>query len=86
MCELKAQGLANTAWAFATTLESDEKLFAVWVGAVERRVSEFDVQSLSSTSWAFATVGQSDGDLFATMARSAERHAEASKEQGRPHR
>ncbi len=68
MGEFKSQELANTAWAFATVGQSDEKLFVVLARAVERRVSEFNTQDLANTAWAFATLGQLDDKLFAALA------------------
>ena len=59
--ELNAQNLANTAWAFATVDQSDEKLFGLFARAAERRVSQFNAQELANMAWAFATVGQPDG-------------------------
>ena len=35
------QGLANTAWAFATAVRSDEELFRTCARAAERRRDEF---------------------------------------------
>ena len=40
-----AQNLANTAWAFATLGQSDEKLFAALARAAELRMSELDALS-----------------------------------------
>ena len=54
MSEFTVQGLANTAWAFATVKRSDEKLLMVWARTVERRVNEFNDQGLANTAWAFA--------------------------------
>ena len=45
--QFNVQGLANTAWAFATVNLSEEKLFAAFSRAAERRVSEFNAQELS---------------------------------------
>ena len=58
MNECKPQSLANTAWAFATLGQSDEKLFEALVRAAERRENEFDVQSVANTAWAFASAGE----------------------------
>ena len=50
MSELKPQELANTAWAFAAVNQPDEKLFAAFVRAAERRVSEFNDQYIANTA------------------------------------
>ena len=39
--EFNAQNLANTAWAFATMHELDEKMFTALARAAERRLGEF---------------------------------------------
>ena len=66
------QGLANTAWAFATVDQLDTKLFCRLAKAAEQRLCEFDAQHLANASWAFAIVSQSDVSLFASLARAAE--------------
>ena len=53
----KAQGLANTAWAFATAGQLDAQLFMALARMAERRVGEFNAQNLANTAWAFAMVG-----------------------------
>ena len=60
------QGLANTAWAFATTGRSDPQLFIVLVRASEQRIGEFSVQNLANTAWALATAGELDAELMRT--------------------
>ena len=52
--ECNAQGLANTAWAFAMTDLPDE-MFAALARAAERRVGRFNAQDLANTAWAFVT-------------------------------
>ena len=65
MGEFKAQELANTAWAYATTVwQSAKQQFMVLVDAVQRRVGEFNGQDIANTAWAFATMKQSDGQVF----------------------
>ena len=60
------QNLANTAWAFSTTGESDVPLFM----AIARvaRAGDFKPQELANTAWAFATAGQSHAQLFTAWA------------------
>ena len=55
--QFNAQGLANTAWAFATAGQSDALLFEALAREVTRRLGEFNAQDLANTAWAFATVG-----------------------------
>ena len=57
MSEFNAQGLANTAWAFATVRQSDAHLFIALARVAEWRVSDFVAQSGANTVWAFAKVG-----------------------------
>ena len=61
------QGLANTAWAFATANRPDEKLFTALAREAERRVSDVYTQALDNTAWAFVAVNQVDGKLFAAL-------------------
>ena len=42
MSKFNVQGLANTAWAFATVNYRDEKLMAALAIAAERRLSKFN--------------------------------------------
>ena len=72
MGDLKAQGIANTAWAFATANRFDALLFAIFACAVERFVVEFSAQNLANTLWAVATAGRADAPLFAASAGAAE--------------
>ena len=64
--EFTAQGLANTAWAFATTGRSDPQLFIVLARASEQRIGEFSAQNLANTAWALATAGELDAELMRT--------------------
>ena len=50
------QGLANTAWAFATAGQNEALLFAP-LAAAEWQVGNVNGQSLPNTTWAFATSG-----------------------------
>ena len=58
MGDFNAQGLANTAWAFATAGQPDAQLFMALASVAERRVHDFEEQSLANTAWAFAMVGE----------------------------
>ena len=73
MSEFSLQGLANTAWAFATAGQHDVSLFAAFATAAERPMCGFNSQELANTAWAFAVVGQNDASLFAALATAAER-------------
>jgi len=53
--EFNVQGLANTAWAFATVGHQDEQFFQALVRMAEQRLDEFHAQGLANTAWAFAT-------------------------------
>ena len=52
--------LTNTARAFATVKQSDEKLFTALARAAVRRVAEFNARDLTNTARAFVTVKQSE--------------------------
>ena len=87
---MPVEELANTAWAFATVKQSDEKLFTELAKEAERRMSEFNAQAmaraagprvLANTAWAFATLRRPDGELFTTLARAAEPRARAEPRQ-----
>ena len=56
MSEFNPQGLANTTWAFAAGVQSEEKLIAVLAKAAKLRVSEFTPQDFANTAWALATL------------------------------
>ena len=71
MSDFVAQNLANTAWAFGTLLQWNEKLFMALARLAERRASEFNAQEFANTVWAFATVNLSSEKLFAFLARLA---------------
>ena len=43
--DFNMQGPMNTAWAFATAVQSDAQLFAALARAVEQRVSDFNMQN-----------------------------------------
>merc|ERR1712216_1107224 len=71
--DFNVQNLATTSRALANIGQFDEKLFEVFVIALERRVDEFDEQNLAKVACAFATVDQSDKKLFAMLATSLQR-------------
>ena len=50
--QFNAQGLANTAWAFATVGQKDELLFNALARMAERRLDQFNAQGLANTAWA----------------------------------
>ena len=52
------QGIANTAWAFATWGHLDQKPFMALASSLELLVSVFNVPGIANTAWAFATAGQ----------------------------
>ena len=59
------------AWAFATVIYRDEKLFAALAGAAERRLIVFTPQNVANTAWAFATVRYRNEKLFADLSSTA---------------
>eukprot|EP00747_Dinoflagellata_sp_TGD_P119515 gnl/TRDRNA2_/TRDRNA2_173026_c9_seq1.p1 gnl/TRDRNA2_/TRDRNA2_173026_c9~~gnl/TRDRNA2_/TRDRNA2_173026_c9_seq1.p1 ORF type:complete len:107 (+),score=25.46 gnl/TRDRNA2_/TRDRNA2_173026_c9_seq1:41-361(+) len=72
VADFKAQNLANSAWAFATTNRSGSLLFKVLAAASWRHFDDFQQQDLSNTSWAFSTQGYLDESLFGVLARAVE--------------
>ena len=50
MGDFNPQGLANTAWAFATASQSDALLFAMLAREAEWRIDDFNAQELSNTA------------------------------------
>jgi len=73
MSAFSAQGLANTAWAFATLGQLEEKLFAALASQAELRVSEFNDQELANTAWACATLGHSPWQDLAPQPKQSRR-------------
>ena len=69
--DFKEQGLANTAWAFATASQQDAQLFAALARVAELRLGDFKLQCLANIAWAFAMAAQSDAELFTALARAA---------------
>ena len=51
--DFDAQELANTAWAFAKTEQSDAPLFVALARVAERRMGDFSAQELANTAWAY---------------------------------
>ena len=60
MVDFNSQGLANTAWAFATLDKQDVQLFTALARTAELHLGEFNEQGLANIAWAFATVDQPD--------------------------
>ena len=56
MRDLNSQALANTAWAFATVGQKDERLFSTLAAAAEQRMRDFNAQDLANTSWALTDI------------------------------
>ena len=50
MRDFNSQGLANTAWAFATVGHKKEQLFAALEVAAELRMRDFSSQDLANTA------------------------------------
>ena len=42
------------AWAFATAIHLDEKLFTAFAEAAELQLSDFNAQNIANTAWEFA--------------------------------
>ena len=70
-----AQNLANTAWAFATDEQPDEKLSMAMARAAERRMSDLNTQNLANMGWSCAALNLSDEKLFVKLAGSAEQQS-----------
>lgn len=71
LSEFNAQGVANTAWAFALVKQLDWGLF-VALARVAERASGFKAQNFANAAWAFVTVKQSGEKLSVLVARVAE--------------
>jgi len=70
--EFDAQGLANTAWAFATLGVRAPQLFDAITRESEQRIGSFTTQNLANTAWAFAALGVPAPRLFDAIARESE--------------
>lgn len=64
--ELTAQGLANVAWAFATSGESHPAAFNALGKATLGRLPDLSPQGLANVAWAFATAGHAN-ELFGPL-------------------
>lgn len=67
-----AQGLANTAWAFAKAGHCDPELFMALQNRMQHRLEDFNSQDIANTAWAFAKACHLDESFFTALARSAE--------------
>ena len=56
--QFNVQGLANTAWAFATVVQEDVQLLMALARTAERRLEEFKAQGIANMAWAFASVAK----------------------------
>ncbi|KAJ1622417.1 hypothetical protein T492DRAFT_582321, partial [Pavlovales sp. CCMP2436] len=79
--EFNAQGLANTAWAYAKLNTPAPRLFEAIAHESEQRVVSFKPQELANTAWAFATLGTPAPQLFGAIARASEQHIGSFKPQ-----
>ncbi|KAL7528123.1 hypothetical protein ACHAWF_002448, partial [Thalassiosira exigua] len=68
---LKPQALAYTAWAYATSKESNPILFQKLSEAVLKKRNEFNSQNIANFLWAAATNGHVEQNLFEEMAPTA---------------
>ena len=50
--QFNAQGLVNTAWAFAIGGQQDDQLVKALARMAEWRLDEFNTQDLANTAWA----------------------------------
>ena len=67
--EFGPQGLANTAWAFATLgVQQQEELLRTVARRALVRLQEFNPQAVASTAWAFATLGAQHEELLGAIA------------------
>jgi len=71
--EFDPQGLANTAWAFATTGRAAPAPFEAIGEEAARRVCEFKAQELANMAWAFVTAGRAAPALFEAIAQESSR-------------
>jgi hypothetical protein len=90
--EFDAQGLANTAWAFATLGITDHQLFKAIARESKQRmgsfepqglaIGSFEPQGLANIAWAFATLSIPAPQLFEAIARDAEQRIGSFEPQG----
>ncbi|KAJ1625800.1 hypothetical protein T492DRAFT_597322, partial [Pavlovales sp. CCMP2436] len=76
------QGLANTAWAFATLGTPAPQLFDAIARESEQRVGSLEAQGLANTAWAFAPLGIPAPRLFDVIARESEQRISTFEAQG----
>ena len=88
---LDAQGLSNTAWAFATLKRRDAALFAAVARASSRKLDDFAPQNLANVAWSFASRagrypkrGRGDAALFTRATDDPRRGRGAGHSSGRP--
>ena len=62
--DFNVQGLANTAWAFATVSQLHAELFAALARAAQQRMGAFDAQELGNIAWSIPTVSESHALMF----------------------
>ena len=62
--DLNMQNLANTAWAFAATKQSDAQLFAALAVAAQHLMCDFNALELANIAWAITIVSWSDALIF----------------------
>jgi len=71
--EFTPQGLANTAWAFATARQASPALLDAFAAESAGRVRGFKPQELANTAWAYATAGHAAPALFDAIAEESTR-------------
>jgi len=69
--DLNAQGLANTAWAFATADRSEPDLFNALAEEAIPQLPDFSPQALANIVWAFASSSRHAPRLFVAVAAEA---------------
>ena len=69
--EFVPQGLANTAWAYATAGHPAPTLFKAIAAAAPSRLDDFKPQELANTAWAYAKSGHPAPELLDEIAASA---------------
>ena len=68
IASFNAQGLANTAWAFAMLGIKNQPLMAAIAVQVIEKIDSFTAQNLAITAWAFAKLGIKHQALMAAIA------------------
>eukprot|EP00747_Dinoflagellata_sp_TGD_P126410 gnl/TRDRNA2_/TRDRNA2_174278_c13_seq3.p2 gnl/TRDRNA2_/TRDRNA2_174278_c13~~gnl/TRDRNA2_/TRDRNA2_174278_c13_seq3.p2 ORF type:complete len:110 (+),score=17.18 gnl/TRDRNA2_/TRDRNA2_174278_c13_seq3:360-689(+) len=68
LSDFRVVELATTAWAFATLVLPEEKLFESLGRGLELRLQQYaNAQDLSNTAWAFAKAAHHDKKLFVAL-------------------